>query len=72
MAMIAAERLRAAVERLPAEQRRAIELAYFDGLTFQQVAQATGAPEGTAKSRLRLALDRLTSALRAEGAVEWA
>ena len=72
MAMIAAERLRAAVERLPAEQRRAIELAYFEGLTFQQVAEATGAPEGTAKSRLRLALDRLTSAMRTDGAVEWA
>ncbi|MGD9701326.1 MAG: RNA polymerase sigma factor [Acidimicrobiia bacterium] len=72
LAMIAAERLRAAVERLPAEQRRAIELAYFGGLTFQQVAQATGAPEGTAKSRLRLALEHLTRALRTDGAVEWA
>ena len=72
MAMIAAEKLRAAVERLPPEQRRAIELAYFQGLTFQQVAQATGAPEGTAKSRLRLGLERLATALRSDGAVELA
>lgn len=72
MALIDGERLRAAVERLPAEQRRSIELAYFEGLTFQQVATATGAPEGTAKSRLRLGLERLASTLRAEGAVEWA
>lgn len=72
MALIDAERLRAAVDRLPAEQRRSIELAYFQGLTFQQVAVATGSPEGTAKSRLRLGLDRLASALRADGAIEWA
>jgi RNA polymerase sigma-70 factor (ECF subfamily) len=72
MAMIAAEKLRSAVERLPADQRRAIELAYFEGLTFQQVALATGAAEGTAKSRLRLALERLATALRSDGAIEWA
>jgi len=72
MAMIAAEKLRSAVERLPAEQRRAIELAYFEGLTFQQVAAATGAAEGTAKSRLRLGLERLATALRSDGAIEWA
>jgi RNA polymerase sigma-70 factor (ECF subfamily) len=67
-----AERVRAAVARLPDDQRRAIELAYFDGLTFREVAVATGAHEGTAKSRLRLALSKLASALGTEGVVEWA
>lgn len=72
MSMIEAERVRAAVQRLPDDQRRAIELAYFEGLTFREVAVATGAQEGTAKSRLRLGLNRLASALGSEGVVEWA
>src|SRR4051794_12996306 len=44
---------------LPAEQRTVLELAYYDGLTYKQVATALGIPEGTAKSRLRLAMNRL-------------
>ena len=63
LAMVASDRLRAAVARLPAEQRRAVELAYFEGLTFKDVARVTGLPEGTAKSRLRLALGRLAREL---------
>lgn len=63
MAMIASERVRAAVATLPPEQRRAIELAYFEGLTFRDVAAVTGVAEGTAKSRLRLALARLAAHL---------
>jgi RNA polymerase sigma-70 factor (ECF subfamily) len=63
MAMIASERVRAAVAALPPDQRRAIELAYFEGLTFREVAVATGVAEGTAKSRLRLALGRLAAHL---------
>ena len=70
--MFEAERVRAAVARLPDDQRRAIELAYFEGLTFREVAVATGAHEGTAKSRLRLGLNRLANALGSEGVVEWA
>ena len=72
MAMIASERVRTAVTMLPAEQRHAVELAYFDGLTFRQVAVATGVAEGTAKSRLRLALNRLAAYLAEEGSVELA
>ena len=72
MAMIASERVRIAVTMLPAEQRHAVELAYFDGLTFRQVAVATGVAEGTAKSRLRLALNRLAAYLAEEGSVELA
>ena len=39
------------------------ELAYFDGLTYKQVASVLGIPEGTAKSRLRLAIARLRTLL---------
>ena len=45
--------------KLPEEQRRAVSLAYYEGQTYVQVARTLGIPEGTAKSRLRLALGRL-------------
>jgi RNA polymerase sigma-70 factor (ECF subfamily) len=67
MALVAAERVRDEVERLPAEQREAIELAYFGGRTYRQVAEELGIPEGTAKSRLRLGLRRIADALEANG-----
>jgi RNA polymerase sigma-70 factor, ECF subfamily len=55
--------VRDAVRLLPQEQRRVIELAYFQGLTCREVARAAGIPEGTAKSRLRLALAKLETML---------
>jgi RNA polymerase sigma-70 factor, ECF subfamily len=55
--------VRAAVEMLPASQRQVVELVYFEGLTCREVASAVGIPEGTAKSRLRLALSKLEMAL---------
>ena len=55
--------VRDAVQLLPRDQRRAIELAYFDGLSYREVALAAGIPEGTAKSRLRLALAKLETML---------
>jgi RNA polymerase sigma-70 factor (ECF subfamily) len=58
-----AQRLAAALAELPADQRAAVELAYYDGLTYAQVARVLGIPEGTAKSRLRLALSRLRTRL---------
>jgi RNA polymerase sigma-70 factor, ECF subfamily len=55
--------VRAAVQLLPASQRQVVELAYFEGLTCREVASAVGIPEGTAKSRLRLALAKLEEML---------
>lgn len=55
-----------ALALLPEAQRRALELAYFQGYTYRQVAEVLGIPEGTAKSRLRLALARIAEALRPE------
>jgi RNA polymerase sigma-70 factor, ECF subfamily len=55
--------VRAAVGELPPDQREVIEMAYFRGLSYREVARAVGIPEGTAKSRVRLALARLESIL---------
>ena len=55
--------VRTAVQSLPASQRQVVELAYFEGLTCREVASAVGIPEGTAKSRLRLALAKLETVL---------
>jgi RNA polymerase sigma-70 factor, ECF subfamily len=58
--------VRAAVAALPAEQRTAVELAYFAGLSYPEIAARIGVPLGTVKSRLRLALDRLRVRLTGE------
>jgi RNA polymerase sigma factor (sigma-70 family) len=71
-ALVTAERVRAALDVLPPEQRACIDLAYFGGLTYRQVAEALEIPEGTAKSRLRLGLRRVAETLEAEGLEHWA
>ncbi|MGH2417223.1 MAG: RNA polymerase sigma factor [Candidatus Limnocylindria bacterium] len=58
-----ADDLRAALADLPVEQLRAIELAYFEGYTYREVAELTGVPAGTANGRLRLALSKLRDSL---------
>jgi RNA polymerase sigma-70 factor (ECF subfamily) len=60
---IESERVRTAVETLPGEQRRAIEMAFFDGLTHREIAERDGLPLGTVKGRLRLGLKRLSGLL---------
>ena len=62
----ASQQVRHAVSRLPDVQREALELAYFHGHTYRQVADLLGIPEGTAKSRLRLGLQRIAVLLHPE------
>ncbi len=57
------EHLWSAVRQLSAVQRQAIELAFGRGLSHQEVADLTGVPLGTAKSRVRLGLARLRAGL---------
>lgn len=56
-------KLRGVLAGLPDEQRKTLELAYFDGLTQQQIAEQTGTPLGTVKTRLRLGLEKLEAQL---------
>jgi RNA polymerase sigma-70 factor (ECF subfamily) len=58
------ERLRLAIKDLPKPQRELIERAYFGDLTHSEIADQTGLPLGTIKSRIRLALDRLRHAMK--------
>ena len=71
-ALIMAERVRVAVDALPDDQRVAVQLAYFGGRTYRQVAEDLGLAEGTAKARLRVGLRRLARELETEGIREWA
>ena len=50
------EKTRAAIVLLPAEQRKTLEMAFFDGLTHSEIAEMTGDPLGTVKTRIRSAL----------------
>jgi len=61
-----------AVATLPTDERRAIELAYFSGHTYRQVAQMLDAPEGTVKSRIRSGLRRMRVDLAQAGVGTWA
>ncbi len=54
-----AEQVKTVVAGLPADERRAIELAYFGGHTYREVAVMLDAPEGTVKSRIRSGLRRM-------------
>lgn len=67
LSAVIAVHVRSAVASLPAPQRRAVHLAYYEGQTYREVADTLGIPEGTAKSRLRMGLHRLSAILAAEG-----
>lgn len=60
---IEADEIRVALRELPAEQRQAIELAFFGGLSHQEIADRTGTPLGTVKGRMRLGLRKLRTSL---------
>jgi RNA polymerase sigma-70 factor, ECF subfamily len=59
-------KIRAALELLPEEQKNVVELSYFKGLTQTEIAEKTGQPLGTVKTRMRLALKKLRKTLSAE------
>jgi RNA polymerase sigma-70 factor (ECF subfamily) len=59
----ARERLRKVLLSLPSDQRRAVELAYFGGLSHSEIAEHLGQPLGTIKNRLRLAMKKIQSSI---------
>lgn len=65
--MSLAESVREAVAQLEDNERKAIELAYFGGFTYREVARILSTPEGTIKSRIRSGLKRLNVSLEAAG-----
>ena len=58
-----AGRVRDALDVLPADQRLALELAYFEGLSHSEIGERTGTPLGTIKTRIRTGLTRLRQAI---------
>ena len=62
-----AEHVRVAMEKLHPGERAAVELAYFGGRTYREVAVELGEPEGTVKSRIRNGLKRLRGELASSG-----
>ena len=58
--------LRGAIGKLPGEQSKVIELAYFGGFSHSEIAQILGLPMGTVKGRMRLGLEKIRGEL-AEG-----
>jgi len=57
------ERVQAALGTLPVEQRRVLELAYFEGLSQSEIAEKTGDALGTVKTRVRLGMEKLSAIL---------
>jgi len=59
------DRARGVIQLLPIEQRKTLEMAFFDGLTHSEIAEMTGDPLGTVKTRIRSALTSLRKAFTA-------
>ncbi len=61
------EAIAEALSKLPLNQREAIEMSYFDGMTQAEIAERGGTPLGTVKTRTRLGLQRMRDYLKAGG-----
>ena len=61
----AMDRVRGALQTMPVPQRSALEMAYFEGLTHNEIAEKTGEPLGTIKTRIRTGLLSLRKVLAA-------
>jgi RNA polymerase sigma-70 factor (ECF subfamily) len=59
------EKVRGALKDLPFEQQKSVEMAFFEGLTHSEIAERTGDPLGTVKTRIRSALMTLRKAIGA-------
>jgi RNA polymerase sigma-70 factor (ECF subfamily) len=59
------DRVRTALDALPAEQQGPLELAYFEGLSHTEIAEKTGSPLGTVKTRIRAGLTTIRKAMNA-------
>lgn len=59
-------RVRRELGNVPEEQRRILEMAFFEGMTQREIAESTGIPLGTVKTRTLLAMKKLREALRDE------
>jgi RNA polymerase sigma-70 factor (ECF subfamily) len=60
------QRVRAAIAELPSDQKQVLALAYFEGYTHRQIAEALNQPLGTVKTRIRLAMQKLRQMLQDE------
>jgi RNA polymerase sigma-70 factor (ECF subfamily) len=59
--------VRDAIARLPVEQKQAVELAFYGGYTYREIAEMARVPLSTVKGRMRLALEKLHSYLEGKG-----
>lgn len=64
------ERVLQALTRLPEDQRKALELAYYEGLSHGDISSKLDLPVGTIKTRIRLGMAKLRQTLAAEGRAE--
>lgn len=59
-------RVRSELQGIPEEQRKVLEMAFYEGLTQREIAETTGIPLGTVKTRTLLAMKKLRKSLRGE------
>ena len=62
--------VREALARLPVEQKQAVELAFYGGYTYREIAEISRVPLSTVKGRMRLALEKLHSYLEGKGLMD--